>query len=368
MKDYRIPVIVVLVVLALLFVGILPPGISIMTSVPAGHTGILTTYGKVEDTYLKSGIHFKRPWQKIIIMDNRIQTMHISSGIENATTKDTAETKDQQLVPVFDFEIQYQLNAAKSYEVYRNYGTRYEQTLITSNALQFIKEIFALYKAEEIVTAKSEIPVLIKERLSTVTDPLGINVIRVNMVTYDFTPEYTQILEDRAMKKAQLENNRLEQQNQTIAAQTQYEVAVKEAEKQAETQRIAAENANAIAIKNAEKEAETQRIAADNENAMALAKAKAKAESDKINADNTAYVTRTQAEAEKDARIAKAEAEKAELEAKAAGLNDYVIQQQWIDKWDGELIPNFGGTGLGFTNYTDIIKEFLNTGGNDEQD
>ena len=344
MRTSRIVALVIVVIIALLLMGILPPGISILTSVPAGHTGILTTFGKVENTYLTSGPHFKKPWQHIVVMDNRIQTMRVASGVKDSTTTDTAETLDQQLIPTFEFEIQYQLNASKSYEVFRNYGVHYEKTLLTSNALQFIKETFALYKAEGIVAAKSEIPLIIKDKLASVTEPLGINIQRVNMVTYDFTPEYTQILEDRAMKKAQLENNRLEQQNQTIAAQTQYDVAVKEAEKQAETQRIAAENENNINIE----------------------RAKATAEHNKIQADNDAYVTRTQAEAKRDARIAQAEAEKAELEAKAAGLNDYIIQQQWIEKWDGELIPSFGNAGIGFTNYTDIIKGYLDPKEKDE--
>ena len=326
------------VIIMLLVMGILPPGVSIMTSVPAGHTGILTTFGKVESTYLSSGIHFKKPWQRIVVMDNRIQTMRIAAGTKNATTSDTAETKDQQLVPVFEFEIQYQLNAEKSYEVYSNYGKNYKDTLLTSNALQFIKEVFASYKADQIVGAKSDIPSQIGERLATVTEPMGINIIRVNMVTYDFSADYTQILEQRALLTAQLQNNRLEQQNKTIAAQTEYEVAVKAAEK----------------------EAETKRIASENENTMAISRAEAKARKDKIEADNSAYVARTQAEAEKDARIAKAAAEKAELEAKAAGINDYVIQQQWIEKWDGKLIPNFGGaSGINFTDWTDIIKGYL---------
>ena len=45
--------IVVGVIVLLLLMGILPPGVSIMTSVPDGHTGILTSYGKVENTYLR---------------------------------------------------------------------------------------------------------------------------------------------------------------------------------------------------------------------------------------------------------------------------------------------------------------------------
>ena len=349
MKSSTIAWIVVGVIILLLLCGVLPPGVSIMTSVPSGCTGILTTYGKVENDYLPAGLHFKKPFQKIVIMDNHIKTLRIAAGdVKNPTTGDSAETKDQQLIPTFEFEIQYQLNPTMSYQVYRNYGTNYEQQLLVSNSLQFIKETFALYNAAEIVGAKSEIPEILKGKITEITEPLGIDILRVNMVTYDFSPEYTAILEQRAMLNAQLENNKLEQKNQTIAAQTQYDVAVKEAEKQAETKRIAAEN-----------DAETQRIAAENANNIAIAQAEAKAKTDKINAENNAYVTRTQAEAEKDARLAKAEAEKAELEAKAAGINDYVIQQQWIEKWDGKLIPSFGNTGVGFTNYTDIIDKYL---------
>lgn len=360
MEGKQIAAIVAGALVVLLLIGILPPGVSIMTSVPAGSTGILTTYGRVEDTALSPGMHFKLPWQRIVVMDNRIQTMRIASGVANATTSDTAETKDQQLVPVFEFEIQYQLNTEMSYIVYSNYGTDYTKTLINSNALQFIKETFAQFNAEEIVTSKSEIPAIIRDKLAGATEPHGINIVRVNMVTYDFSPEYTAILEERALLNAQLENNRLQQQNETIAAQTQYEVSVKNAEREAETKRIATENANAIAIKEAERNAEIKRIEAENANAIAIQKANAQAETDKINAENSAYVTRTKAEAERDARLAVAEAEKAELEAKAAGLNEYVIQQEFIARWDGKLIPSFGGgNGVTFANLTDIIGQYL---------
>lgn len=325
---------IIVAVILVLFIALVS---SVVATVPAGYTGVLTTYGKVEDESMSSGLHFKLPWQKVIRLDNHIQTMRISAGTKNPTTTDTSETKDQQLIPTFEFEIQYQLNPEMSYIVYSNYGENYADVLLKSNALQFIKETFALYNAEEIVTSKGEIPAKIMERLSEATSPLGVNIIRINMVTYDFAPEYTAILEQRALLAAQLENNQLQQKNETITAQTQYDVAVKQAQKDAETQRIAAENQNAIALKNAE----------------------AKAEAARIQADNDAYVTRTVAEAERDARIASAEAEKAELEAKSSGLNAYVIQQEFIRKWDGKLMPNFGDMGLGFTDYTDIIKSYL---------
>jgi regulator of protease activity HflC (stomatin/prohibitin superfamily) len=42
-------------------------------SVPTGYTGILTTFGKVENTTLEAGFHFKSPFQKVVLMDNREQ-------------------------------------------------------------------------------------------------------------------------------------------------------------------------------------------------------------------------------------------------------------------------------------------------------
>lgn len=332
-KPGKVVIAVVAIILAAVMVVM-----SCMGSVPVGHTGILTTFGKVESTHLDSGMYTKKPWQEVVELDNRKQVLTISSDGGNSA-ENAIETRDQQLVMSYEFEVHYQLNPEMSYVVYKNYGKNYEDKLITSNGQQFIKEVFALYLADEIVTSREKIPEEIKQRLSTVTEPLGVNIERINFVSYDFSPEYTAVLEQRALLNAQIENNKLAQQNETIAAQTQYDVAVKQAEKEAETQRIAAENANKIAI----------------------AQAEAQAETDRINAENNAFVTRTKAEAQKDARLAAAEAEKAELEAKSAGLNDYVIQQEFIQKWDGRLIPSFGDTGLGFTDYTDVVKGYLFT-------
>lgn len=339
-RTYRrpyAPLIAVAVVLILLLNGILPPGISIMTSVPTGYTGIMTTFGKVETTPIDAGFHVKKPWQRIVLMDNRVQTMRIAAGTERATTNDSAETADQQLIPVFEFEVQYQLIPEMSYAIYENYGEDYAEKLITANALQKIKEVFATYEAEDIVGAKASIPVEIGDELAEITEPMGVEIVRVNMKTYDFSPEYTRILEERALLNAQLENTRMQQQNETIAAQTQYDVAVKQAEKEAETARIAAENARDVAIIEANARAETERISAENE----------------------AFVITTTAEAEKAARLAAAEATKAELEAQAAGLTDQIIAKSWIERWDGHLMPNIGNTGVGFTDYTDIVRQHL---------
>lgn len=310
-------------------------------SVPKNHVGILIRAGVVQDRELSEGWKLKIPIvDSIEAMSNEVQTLRIASGVEKATTSETAETKDRQLIPVFEFEVQYQLSKDQSFNVYKNYGRNYESYLIESNAVSIIKQVFSRYGSESIVEHKENIPLAICEELNKITEPVGIFIRRVNMKTYDFTPEYTALLEERAMLSAQLKNNEIKQNNERIAAQT----------------------AQDVAIKNAETEAEKARIKAENDKEVAMIQANSKAEADKINADNEYYVTTKKAQADKEARLAKAEATKAELEAQASGLNEMVIQKLFLEKWNGQLIPSFGsgsGMNLNFADLTDIMKSYI---------
>ena len=63
----RIIACAVVAVIALIFL------LSSVSSVPTGYTGILTTFGRVENRTLESGFHLKAPWQRVIKMDNREQ-------------------------------------------------------------------------------------------------------------------------------------------------------------------------------------------------------------------------------------------------------------------------------------------------------
>jgi len=314
--------------------------------VPVNHTGVWKRAGVVQDAAVKEGWHLKIPFvDSIETISNLVQTTTVSF----AQTKETAETKDQQLIMDYAFEIQHQLVPEQSFVVYKNYGKNYEQMLITSNVLPVIKQAFANYESEEITTHKEDIALYIQGKLQSFTKEFGIKILRVNFQSYDFTKEYDAILEERATLKARVTNEELRQNQERVAAQTAYDVAVKRAEQEAETARIAADNAKEVALVKAEQDKQT-----------ALIQANAKAEAAKIEADNKAYVTVTLADADRDARLAAAEATKAELEAQAAGLTDLVIQREWINRWNGKLIPSFGtGSGLSFTNMTDIMKYFF---------
>ena len=332
-------------------------------TVPVNHTGVWKRLGVVQEQAVPEGVHLKIPFvDNIETISNLVQTSTVfaSQTDKNATTSETAETKDQQLIMSYQFEIQYQLIPSQSFVIYKNYGKNYEKMLIVSNVLPIIKQAFARYNSEEITVNKDAIAQFVQAELAAYTETFGINILRVNFVSYDFTTEYNAILEERAALKARVVNEELRQNQERVAAQTAYDVAVKKAEQEAETARIAADNAKAVAMVKAEQDKEVALVKAEQDKQTQLIQANAKAEAAKIAVDNEAYVTTTRAEAEKTARLAEAEAIKAELEAQAAGLNDLVIQRLFVEKWDGKLIPSFGGySTFTIADFTEIYKQFL---------
>ena len=337
-------------------------------TVPVNHTGVWKRLGVVQEQAVPEGIHLKIPFvDNIETISNLVQTTTIlaSQTDKNATTSETAETKDQQLIMSYQFEIQYQLNPSQSFVIYKNYGKNYEKMLIVSNVMPIIKQAFAKFNSEEITANKDAIAQYIQSELAAYTETFGINILRVNFVSYDFTKEYNAILEERAALKAQVLNEELRQNQERVAAQTAYDVAVKKAEQEAETARIAADNAKKVALVKAEQDKEVALVKAEQDRQTQLIQANAKAEAAKIAVDNEAYVTTTRAEAEKTARLAAAEATKAELEAQSAGLTDLIVQRQFVEKWNGQLVPSFGGNGaFTFADLTGIYQKFL--GGNAE--
>ena len=71
MDTKKIVKIAIIAVCAIVVVGV---AISCFTVVQAGHTGVVLTFGAVEDTELEEGLHFKIPFiQRVVQMNNRTQ-------------------------------------------------------------------------------------------------------------------------------------------------------------------------------------------------------------------------------------------------------------------------------------------------------
>lgn len=94
----RIVTAAVILFLAILLV------ITSVTKVPTGHTGIVTTFGEVENYTLEAGIHLKAPWQRVIRMDNRVQKQTIELSCFSSDIQEVSMV----------FTVNYQINKANA--------------------------------------------------------------------------------------------------------------------------------------------------------------------------------------------------------------------------------------------------------------
>ena len=237
MKKKLIPAIIaVAAVLILLF--------TCTATVQTGYTGIVTTFGRVEDKTLEAGLHLKSPFQQIIAMDNREQK-------SSFTTE--AFSSDIQQVDITG-SINYAINKSTAMNLFKEVGTDYFNKLVYPRMLEITKGVFSKYTAENLVANRQNLSESIRDGLFTELEGYGINVISLSIENIDFTDAFTDAVEAKqvaAQKKLQAE---IEQSQMTM-----------ETEQQAERQRINAEAAANVARINADADAYAVKVRSEAE-------------------------------------------------------------------------------------------------------
>ena len=280
-----------------LVIGLLLGGLSFFTTIPTGHTGIVTLFGKVEDYTLQSGIHTVNPFARVIEMDNRVQKQTIELS---CFSSDIQEVK-------CSYTLNYQISKENAQEIYKSIGKDYYDTAISPNIAESVKTIVAHYNAEELVANRdklaSEIEALLKQKL---TD-YYIEVVSTAVEDLDFTDAFTNAVES---KQVAVQNK--------LKAQTEQEQKTMEAKQTAERAKIQAEADKEIARIKAEADAEASRI-----NAEADLKVQ------QINADATEYV---------------GQKESAKNKAISESLTDELLRYYFITQWNGEYPDYYVGS------------------------
>lgn len=253
--------------------------VSCISYVPTGHTGIVTTFGKVHDETLDAGLAWHAPWDNVINMDNREQRVAFTLQ---------AFSKDIQQVDI-QGSINININKATAMILYREVGTDYVNIFVTPRIQEDVKIVIARYTAENLIsnrqTASDSIYELIKQELTE----KGINVISLALENVDFTDAFEAAVEAKQVATQEKQRAQTEQERMTM----EEEAAAK----------------RSVIIANAE--AEKAKIAAQ-----------ADLEVVKIQAEAALYAGEKEAEMNK--RISEA-------------LSNELIQYYWIKQWNGKL-------------------------------
>ena len=256
----------VLVVLLLIAVV----AMSCVTTVPTGHTGVVTTFGSVEDYTFDAGVHMKLPWQKVVMMDNRIQKQTVNLSCFSSDIQEVSMV----------FTVNYQINKANAQVIYSTIGISYYDTVITPCITEATKVVTAKYSAEALVGQRTDLAAQIEEELTSSLKKYNIEIVSTSIEDMDFTDAFTNAVEEKQVA----EQNRL--------------------------------------------------------------RALTEAETAKIEAEAAAEVERIRAQAEADAQLIRAEAEAEANRLISESLTEAVLENKFIDNWNGELpLVNGGSSG-----------------------
>ena len=214
-SQKKLITIIVVVLLALILV------LNCFTIVEAGHTGVVVTLGKVNEGVLQEGIHTKLPFvQTVVKIDNRIQKLEVQTE---------AFSKDLQSVQTV-LAINYRVDTAKSYSIYKNIGADFENVLVVPAVNEVLKAITATYTAEQSVTNRVLISDGLVTGLNEKLNSIGLYITDVNIIDFDFSDAFITAIEEKQVAQQQL-----------LKAETEKQTAITNAEAEAEATKIRAE-------------------------------------------------------------------------------------------------------------------------------
>ena len=274
-------------------------------TVPVGSTGILLTFGKVEDgKALSEGLHIKLPLvQRIVSMDNRVKKLELNTE---------AFSKDIQTVSA-TLAVNYRLQAEKSFAIYKTHGTQYEQNIIVPATHEVLKSVCAQYTAEELISKRAESSDMMRDELDAKLSGMGITVTDFNIIDFDFSNEFINAVEAKQVA---------EQVKKKAATENETAIAQAEREKQ-------------VSIKQSEAEAERVRIEAEAQAQSTLIAAQAQADAVKLAADAEAY----------------------RMQNEGKYVTNSLIDKILAENWDGKLPNVVGGDVKGILNVDSLLDE-----------
>lgn len=207
-----------------------------------GERGVKVTLGKVSTTELGEWLHRKVPF---------IQTIRpVSVQVQKIETVSSSASKDLQSVQT-NIALNYNLKPGNVVTLYQSIG---DESIIESKIIQpaiqeSVKAATAQFTAEQLISKRPEVNVVMTDLLTSKLDTIGIQVVAVNIINFQFSDAFDTAIEAkvRAEQEALTEKNKLEQikfqaQQKIETAKGEAESVLLKAKAEAEANKIIAES------------------------------------------------------------------------------------------------------------------------------
>jgi regulator of protease activity HflC (stomatin/prohibitin superfamily) len=140
------------------------------TTVPAGHVGVVTTFGEVTPQPLPSGLHLIAPWRSVHRLS--VQTKEQKETV-NAPTR-------EGLTVHLEASLLYSLEGDKASGMFKDVGDKYDEVVVFPQFRSALRGATSHYEAKDLYTASRE---KIEEDLAkSVRTSLGLRGVLVEQV------------------------------------------------------------------------------------------------------------------------------------------------------------------------------------------
>lgn len=222
MKTGKIIGISVIALFALIVV------LNTFTTVNAGHTGVVTTFGKVSDTVLQEGLHVKIPFvQSVIKIDNRVLKAEVNCQSASKDLQNVSST----------IALNYRVRTSQSASIYQNVGVDFQNTIVTPAIIESVKAVTARFTAEELITNRQVVGEQMREVLAKKIETFGLSIEVFNITSFDFSTEFNSAIE----AKQTAQQNALKAEQDLVRIKVEAEQTIEQAKAEAEAYRIKSE-------------------------------------------------------------------------------------------------------------------------------
>lgn len=219
-KTVRRAVVGIVLAAALVFVGA-----NSLHAVPAGHTGVVTRFGAVDQQVLSEGLHVVLPFvTRVVNINNQVMKAEVTS---NSASQDL-QTVNSTVA------LNYRIDSQSAASVYQNIGVNYENVVVIPAIQEAVKSVMAQYTAEELITMRQTVGNEMQQNISEKLVPYGFSTESVNIVDFQFSEEFNAAIE----AKQTAQQNALKAEQDLARVKVEAEQAITQAQAEAESYRL----------------------------------------------------------------------------------------------------------------------------------
>lgn len=216
-------------------------------TIPAGHRGVLLTFGKVDTIAKPEGLGIKIPIAQRVIA--------ISTQTQKYEADASSASKDLQIVST-KIAVNYHLVSERVPEIYQDLSIAYQDRIIQPAVQEVVKASTAQFTAEELITRRPEVKDNIKQLLQERLQNRGITVEDISITDFDFSKSFNDAIE----AKVTAEQLKLKADRDLERIKIEKEQKITQAEAEAESLRLQKQEITLDLIRLREIEMQTKAI------------------------------------------------------------------------------------------------------------